>query len=83
MNYAARDSAPGLTATLITDEQSARRVADCFTEGEFADDVAVRPELCAPQPVGDYHAADAIRFVARYEYTAQGCLIAEYFKKVR
>src|SRR5437588_8605290 len=41
MNYAARESATGLTATLLTDVQSARRVADCFTEGEFADDVAV------------------------------------------
>src|SRR5262249_9443835 len=41
MNYAERVSAPGLTATLVTDEQSAWRVADCFTEGEFADDVAV------------------------------------------
>jgi len=41
MNYAARGSAPGLTATLVTDVQSAWRVADCFTEGEFADDVAV------------------------------------------
>jgi ribosomal protein L11 methyltransferase len=41
MNYAAMESATGLTATLLTDVQSARRVADCFTEGEFADDVAV------------------------------------------
>jgi ribosomal protein L11 methyltransferase len=41
MNYAAAESAPGLTATLVTDVQSAWRVADCFTEGEFADDVAV------------------------------------------
>jgi len=41
MNYAARESAPGLTATLVTDVQSAWRVADCFTEGEFANDVAV------------------------------------------
>jgi ribosomal protein L11 methyltransferase len=33
MNYAARTAAaPTLTATLITDEQSARRVADCFAE---------------------------------------------------
>ena len=41
MNYAAGESAPRLTATLVTDVQSAWRVADCFTEGEFADDVAV------------------------------------------
>jgi ribosomal protein L11 methyltransferase len=41
MNYAEQASAPGLTATLMTDEQSAWRVADCFTEGEFAGDVAV------------------------------------------
>jgi ribosomal protein L11 methyltransferase len=41
MNYAEWVSAPGLTATLVTDEQSAWRVSDCFTEGEFADDVAV------------------------------------------
>jgi ribosomal protein L11 methyltransferase len=41
MNYAARESAPGLTATLVTDVQSARHIAVCFTEGEFADDVAV------------------------------------------
>jgi ribosomal protein L11 methyltransferase len=30
-----------MTAVLVTGEQTARRVADCFTEGEFADDVAV------------------------------------------
>src|SRR6516225_3519148 len=41
MNYVEWVSAPGLTATLVTDEQSAWRVSDCFTEGEFADDVAV------------------------------------------
>jgi len=45
MNYMARESAqelaPGLAATLITDEQSAWRVADCFTESDFAQDVAV------------------------------------------
>jgi ribosomal protein L11 methyltransferase len=41
MNYAAGASASELTATLVTDVQSARRVADCFAEGEFADDVAV------------------------------------------
>jgi ribosomal protein L11 methyltransferase len=40
MNYAAPASPSGMTATLVTDEQSARRIADCFVDGEFADDVA-------------------------------------------
>jgi ribosomal protein L11 methyltransferase len=40
MNYAAPASTSGMTAMLVTDEQSARRVADCFVDGEFADDVA-------------------------------------------
>jgi ribosomal protein L11 methyltransferase len=40
MNYAAPATTPGLMAMLVTDEQSARRVADEFTDGEFADDAA-------------------------------------------
>jgi ribosomal protein L11 methyltransferase len=41
MNYAAPATMPGMTATLVTDEQSARRIAEELTDGEFADDVAV------------------------------------------
>jgi ribosomal protein L11 methyltransferase len=40
MNYAAPATTPGLMATFVTDEQSARRFADEFTDGAFADEVA-------------------------------------------
>jgi ribosomal protein L11 methyltransferase len=40
MNYAALATMPGMMATLVTDEQSAQRLADCVSGDEFADDVA-------------------------------------------